>query len=195
MHLKSLRFVTVLTAIAFQHGCHAYAQTVKPASLMGTVTELRVQTRELIVATEEGNTLPVKVSMDTEFLRVPPGIHDLSKATPASPHDIKAGDHVLVSYVDGMTEARRVVFMPAAIDARNDAERSDWEQRGLSGIVAAKAGNEIIARLPGDVKSTITITPKTKFSRYAPDSVTVTQATKSSIAEISAGDQIRARGE
>ena len=179
MQLKSLRFATALAAIAFQHGYHADAQTVKPKSIMGTVTELRVQTRELIITTEEGTTLPVKVSMDTEFLRVPPGVHDLSKATPASPHDIKAGDHVLVSYVDGMTEARRVVFMPAAaIDARNEAERSDWEKRGLSGMVAAKTGNEIIAQLPGDVKSTITVTPKTKFRRYAPDSVTFTQATR-----------------
>lgn len=193
---KSLRFATALTAIAFQHGCHAYAQTEKPKSIMGTVTELRVQSRELVVATEQGNTLPVKVSMDTEFLRVPPGVHDLSKAAPASPHDIKTGDHVLVSYVDGMTEARRVVFMPAAaIDARNEAERSDWETRGLAGTVATKTGNEIIAQLPGDMKSTITITPKTKFRRYAPDSVTFTQAAKSSITEISAGDQIHARGE
>jgi hypothetical protein len=196
MQSKSLRFATALAAIAFQHGCHAYAQTVKPKSIMGTVAELRVESRELVVTTENGNTLPVKVSMDTEFLRVPPGVHDLSKAAPASPHDIKAGDHVLVSYVDGMTEARRVVFMPAAaIDARNEAERADWETRGLAGMVAAKTGNEIIAQLPGDVKSTIAVTPKTKFRRYAPDSVTFTQATKSSITEISPGDQIRARGE
>jgi hypothetical protein len=190
MQLKSLcATAAVMAAIT-------YAQGVEPKSIMGTVAELRVASRELVITTEEGNTLPVKVSMDTEFLRVPPGVHDLSKAAPASPHDIQAGDHVLVSYVDGMTEARRVVFMPAAaIDARNEAERSDWETRGLAGTVAGKTGNEIIAQLPGDVKFTITVTPKTKFRRYAPDSVSVTQATKSSIAEISTGDQVRARGE
>jgi hypothetical protein len=193
---KSLRLAAALAGLAFQQGYQAYAQGVTPKSFMGTVAELRFDTRELVVTTGEGNTLPVKVSIDTEFLRVPPGVHDLSKATPASPHDIRTGDHVLVSYVDGMTEARRVVFMPAAaIEARNDAERSDWETRGLSGMVASKIGNAIIAQMPGDVKSTITVSPKTKFLRYAPDSVSFTQATKSSLTEVSAGDQIRARGE
>lgn len=194
MQLKSLCIVAVLAA-GLQNS-QADAQTVKPQSIMGVVTELRVQSHELVIATEDGNTVPVKVSMDTEFLRVPPGVRDLSQSAPASPHDIKAGDHVLVSYVDGMTEARRVVFMPASqIDARNQAERTDWEARGLSGLVASKTGNEIIAQLPGDVKITITTVAKTKFRRYAPDAVTFTQATPSSITEISAGDQISARGD
>ena len=39
------------------------------------------------------------------------------------------------------------------------------------------------------------ITPKTRFRRYAPDSVTFTQATSSSIGEVATGDQIRARGQ
>ena len=196
MQLKSLYFAAaVLASVTFQHG-RADAQTVKPKPITGTVMELRIETRELVITTETGNTLPVKVSMDTEFVSVPPGVNDLSKAAPASPHDIKTGDRVLVSFTDGMTEASRVLFMPvAAIEARNEAERSDWEKRGLSGTVGARNGNEITAQLPGDVKSTIVVTPKTKFRRYAPDSVTLAQAAASTVTEISAGDQIRARGE
>jgi len=189
MQLKSLYIsAALLASIAFQGGTYqgrVYAQAVKPDSIMGTVTELRVQTHELVITTEEGNTLPVKVSMETEFLRVPPGVHDLSKAAPASPHDMKAGDHVLVSYADGMTEAHRVVFMSGMTDAFN----------GVSGTVSFKNGNELMTQLPGDAKSTIIVTPKTRFLRYSPDSVTIAQATPSTIAEIAPGDQIRARGE
>ena len=187
----------ILFAIAFQHSCHVGAQTVKPAkSVMGTVAKLDFQARELTMATEDGGSLVVKASGETEFVSVPPGVHDLSKASPASPHDIKVGDHVLVSFVDGMAEARRIVFMPAAaIDARNDAERADWEHRGIAGVVASTSGNAIVAQLPGNAKSTINVTAKTKFRRYAPDSVTFTQATSGSIADIAAGDQIRARGQ
>src|SRR5437870_2704476 len=186
MQMRSLYVAAALmAAITFQHGCHASAQTVKPKSIMGTVADLNFQKREMTVTKEEGGTLVVKAGHETEFLSVPPGVHDLSKAALANPHEIKVGDRVLVSFVDGMEEARRIVFMPAAaIDARNEAERADWEKRGLSGVVAAKTGNDIVAQQPGDSKSTITVTPSTKFRRYAPDSVTFAQATSSSIAEI-----------
>jgi hypothetical protein len=181
MQMRSQHLGAVLiTAITFQHG-HVSAQTVSPRSVTGAVTDLNFQTRELAVTTEDGTSVQVKVSMDTTFLRVAPGVHDLSTATPASPHDIKVGDHVMASYVDGMTEARRIVF--------------DREEHSLLGVVSAKTRNEITAEQAGDVKTTITVTSKTKFRRYAPDSVTFTQATSSSIDEVATGDQIRASGE
>src|SRR5258708_5361117 len=51
------------------------------------------------------------------------------------------------------------------IETGNEAERADWEKRGLSGVVAEKTGDEIIARQAGDVTSTITVTPQTRFRR------------------------------
>src|SRR5260221_14198017 len=108
--MKSLHIAFLaLAAVLFQHGCHqATAQAVHPKSTMGVVTELRYETMELVMKTEEGNSVVVKCSRDTEFLSVPAGVHDLSKAMAANPHDIAVGDHVLASFVDGMTEARRL---------------------------------------------------------------------------------------
>ena len=40
----------------------------------------------------------------------------------------------------------------------------------------------------------VTVTPETSFKRYAPDSVKFADALPSKLAEISAGDQLRARG-
>ena len=196
MKVKSLYLAAAVLASILFHDGRAAAQAVNPESITGMFTELRVDTRELVITTEDGNTVPVKVSMETEFLRVPPGVHDLSKAVAASPHDITAGDRVLVSYTKGMTEAARVMFMPAAVTAsRNEAERADWESHGLSGTVSGKTADAITAQLPGDQQSTIVFTPKTIFRRYAPDSVSLTQAAPSAITEVSVGDQIRARGQ
>jgi hypothetical protein len=40
----------------------------------------------------------------------------------------------------------------------------------------------------------VTVTEKTRIRRYTPDSVKFSDATASSIGEIAAGDQVRARG-
>ena len=55
--------------------------------------------------------------------------------------DIARDDRVMVSYVEGMEEARRIVVVAASAIARRDvAERADWEKRGITGIVASQNG-------------------------------------------------------
>ena len=49
--------------------------------------------------------------------------------------DVARGDRVLVSFVEGMEEARRIVVVSASdIARRNAAERLDWEKRGITGL-------------------------------------------------------------
>jgi hypothetical protein len=64
--------------------------------------------------------------------------------------------------------------------------------------VAAKSGNEITLRkrsMQGEVKLTVAVSDGTQYRRYAPDSVKFADARKSGMAEISVGDQLRARGQ
>jgi hypothetical protein len=88
--------------------------------------------------------------------------------------------------------------MPAAdIVKKNQADRMDWTRRGVSGMVAAKSGNEVtlkIRTLTGESQAVVTVTPKTAFKRYAADSVKFADARSSSLGEIGVGDQLRARG-
>jgi len=49
--------------------------------------------------------------------------------------------------------------------------------------------------LTGDTQTIVTVTPQTRFKRYAPDSVKFTDARPSSLSEVKLGDQVRARGE
>jgi len=173
------------------------AQTA-PKSVLGTVTAFKVDTLEFGVKPDNGAPLRVKVGPETEVVTIPPGESGLAKAKPAKVTNIALGDRVLVSFVDGMTEARRIVLIPADdIARRNEAERLDWQRRGISGIVSSTSGDMVTLeqRTPQGVKTAvITVSGQTRIRRYAPDSVKFTDAQPSALGEIAAGDQVQARG-
>ena len=110
-----------------------------------------------------------------------------------------AGDRVLVNLMPGVFEARRIVVMASSdIARRKEADRLDWTRRGILGIVAAKKGGEITLRMrsmQGEKTATVTVSESTRYRRYAPDSVKFADAKASGLAEVSVGDQLRARGQ
>jgi len=169
-----------------------------PKPVLGTVTDFRVNSLELGVKSDDGRTVWVKFGAATDVLLAAPGEKDLNHAQPAEVADIARQDRVMVSFVDGMVEARRIVVVSAsAIARRNAAERLDWEKRGISGIVAARNGDEIALEIrtpEGAQRTTVTVTPKTAIRRYAPDSVKFSEAEPATLADIVVGDQMRTRG-
>jgi hypothetical protein len=198
----SLRVVALLAIAVFQHHCGSTtalrAQTpAKPIS--GTVTEFKPAALEIGVKSDSGETVSVKVGPETEVVQVPPGGRDLSKARPARLTSLSRGDRVLVSFVTGLAEARRIVWISATdIDTRNQTERLDWQTRGISGIVTGIHGDEIALEIrtpQGAHTATVTVTGQTRIRRYAPDSVKFTDAVASSTAEVAVGDQLQARGQ
>jgi hypothetical protein len=158
-----------------------------------------VDSLELGVQPDNGAVVFLKFGPDTQVVRIPPGERGLEKAAPAKVSEIALGDRVMVSFADGMAEARRIVLISSNdIARRNAAERLDWQKRGISGVVAGKNGNEIALEIrtsKGAHTVTVAITGKTTVRRYAPDSVRFADAIPSSVAEIAMGDQLRTRGE
>jgi len=129
---------------------------------------------------------------------VTPGERDLTKAKPAVVTDIVVGDRIMATFVAGLTPARRIVLITGRdIAKRNEAERQDWKTRGVSGIVSAVDGDQILLELrtpEGSHTVTVTVNAKTRIRRYAPDSVRFANALVSTTAEISKGDQLQTRG-
>jgi hypothetical protein len=177
----------------------AMAQTAVPKFIVGTVDGFKVESAEIRVKPDAGETVSLKVTAGTQVLRVAPGEKDLKKAEPIKITDVASGDHVLVNLMPAAFEARRIVVMSSAdIAKRNEADSLDWNKRGVAGIVAAKNGNEITLKkrsLQGEVKLIVTVSDSTQYRRYAPDSVKFADARKSGMAEIGVGDQLRARGQ
>ncbi|MGH9665689.1 MAG: hypothetical protein ACRD9L_14790, partial [Bryobacteraceae bacterium] len=175
------------------------AQTPAPKPVIGTVTGFNAGSSEIDIKHDNGETAQVKFGSETHVSRVAPGEKDLRKAEPIKVTDIAVGDRVLAAFAAGTTEARRILVMTATdIAERNEADRLDWTKRGLAGVVTAKNGNEITLHaksLQADVVKTVTVTDKTTYRRYAPDSVKFAEAKPSGLAEINPGDQLRARGQ
>jgi hypothetical protein len=170
------------------------AQTAKP--VLGTVTGFKPF--EILLKSDSGENVAARFGTDTEVMQVPPGERDFSKAARAAVTDILAGDRIMATFVAGMPEARRIVLITSRdISKRNEAEKLDWQVRGINGLALSHEGNRItlLIRTPeGNHEAAVTVTEKTSIRRYAPDSVKFTQAVPGTVAEIAAGDQVRARG-
>ncbi len=177
----------------------AQGQAPTPKSFVGTVAGLRPDTAEIEVRSDAGQQVIGKITGDTIAQRIAPGEKDLKNADMVKVTDVAPGDRVLVTFEPGTTMVRRIVVMSAVdIAKRHEADRDDWQKRGVAGIVAAKSGNRITLKtrnLTGEVESIVTVDDRTRFKRYAPDSVKFSDARASKLAEVSVGDQLRARGE
>ncbi|HEY6347110.1 MAG TPA: hypothetical protein VIY49_36935 [Bryobacteraceae bacterium] len=182
----------------------AHAQQTK--SFVGTVAGVTLgadAVMELDVKPDGGEPLKLKLTANTLAQRIAPGDNTLKNAVPASVGDLAAGDRVLITMDSGTTgslsEVRRVVIMSSAdIGKRDQADREDWNKRGISGVVASKQGGTIVLRsrtMQGEVRETVAVSDKTKFRRYAPDSTKFADTKPSQLAEIAVGDQVRARGD
>jgi len=180
-------------------GVAAVAQTPAPSRFVGTVTAIKVDTAEIVVKPDNAAAVAAKLTSDTVVERVAPGAKDLKGAQAMPASDISVGDRVLVVLMPDVPVLRRIVDMSAVdINKKNEADRSDWTKRGVSGVVAAKNGNDITVKmrsLQGEIRATVTVTEKTNYKRYTPDSVKFVDAKASKLDEISVGDQLRTRGQ
>jgi hypothetical protein len=148
---------------------------------------------------DKGDRLLARVSSDTILQRIAPGEKDLKKAESIQLSTIAPGDRVLVSLEPGTNDARRIVVMSSEdIRKRDQADRQDWIERGISGVVVGKKPGEITVAIKGtgtEKTATIEPTERTRYRRYAPDSVRFADAKPSGPEEIQVGDQLRARGQ
>jgi hypothetical protein len=176
----------------------AHAQSSK--SFVGTVAGFRPESAEIEVRPDTGDVVVAKLTGDTLAQKIAPGEKDLKKAEAIEVTALAKGDRVLVTLEPDSLRIRRIVVMAATdIAHRNDADRLDWQKRGVSGIVAARNGNQIVLKnkslTGGEVQTVVTVGDRTAIKRYAPDSVKFADALSAKLTEISVGDQVRARGE
>ena len=206
----SIRVLCVLALLA--NAAVLTAQTTAPApdpaitslSVTGVVTELKPDTRQVIVKTAAGNEVTVTLSDRTTFMRIPPGEKTKDKFVPITATDFGVGDSVFAR--GRMTEDRKsmpalefYVMSKADIAQKRERERDEWTKRGVSGTVSSLNAitNEISldTRTPqGPKPIVVAASAQTRFRRYAPDSVRFGDAKPSSFAELKVGDQLRALG-
>jgi len=173
-------------------------------SVMGVVSELKSDTRQVVVTTAAGNVVTVTFSDRTVYMRIPPGEKTKDKFIKISPTDFGVGDSVFAR--GRMSDDRKnmpalefYVMSKGDIAQQRERERDEWRKRGVAGTVSAINADTkeitIDARTAEGPKPVVlTTTAETKFRRYAPDSVRFSDAKPSAIGELKPGDQLRALG-
>lgn len=193
-----MKQIYIAACAALVLGSYMGAQTQPAKSVVGTVSLFKAETAEIEIKPDNGAPVAMKVTADTVAQKVAPGVTDLKKADPIKVTDLALGDRVLATLEPGTNNLRRIVVMSATeISKKNEADKQDWAKRGVTGMVASKSGNDVtlkVRTLTGESRAVVTVTEKTSFKRYAPDSVKFAEARNSKLAEISVGDQVRARG-
>jgi hypothetical protein len=186
------------------------AAVAQVAKAVGTIKS--IQADSITVAAESGGEVTAKLTSSTKILRVPPGEKDLKNATALQAQDLQPGDRVLVrgqasSNGDGhtmiITALAVIVMKQSDVAAKQQRERDDWQKRGVGGLVTkvdAAAGTITITSggMGANHSIAVHIAVDTVLRRYAPGSVKFDDAKPGPageiMAQIKAGDQLRARG-
>jgi co-chaperonin GroES (HSP10) len=173
--------------------------TAKP---VGVVKDISGNT--ITLTTDAGSTVNIVVQDSARLVRIAPGQKDLKQATPIQLQDVQVGDRILARGTasdDGKSVAASSVVLMKESDvaAKQERDREDWQKRGVGGLVSkVDAANGVVtlaAPAMSDAKPvTIHISKTTIIRRYSPDSVKFDDAKPSTLDQINAGDQLRARG-
>jgi hypothetical protein len=197
---KSVPTALALLAAVFGAG-FAFGQAAAPAaSVVGTVTKIDPAAKTMTLKTDAGQEYTVTMEGKVAIRKIAAGETDVSKAAVVQINDIAVNDRAQAKgKADGQTIAAATIFVMSRSDVTKtqDAQRADWDKRGISGPVTAVSADSVtitVRTLAGPRPTLITLVPGAIVRRYAPDSVNFADAKVSSLAEIKVGDEVRARG-
>ena len=132
------------------------------------------------------------------------GRNHLKKCHPSAIAGLQAGDRILVGGKLGedSQDAKRFDHRGdegSDVAAKQEHDREDWQKRGI-GRASRRGGcckwgdHDFDSLLSGNKAVTIHAAKNTIIRRYAPDSIKFEDAKLATLADIKAGDQLRARG-
>jgi hypothetical protein len=205
---QSLMVALLCAFLLLLAGQGARAQTPGPAAAAKTPPALgtikTISADSVTLTTDAGAELKVQIPTGVKVLQVPPDSKDLKLAVPIQLTDLQPGDRVLVRTKPGddpstLVAAIIVAMKKTDLAAKHEKESAEWQRHGIGGLVIGMdaAQNSITIKTltaAGSKEVVIHVSPSTSLRRYAPGSVNFDEAKVAPIAEIKAGDQLRARG-
>ena len=180
-------------------------KSITPNRALGEVKAIDLAGKQLILKTDAGSLVTVVFADNTSYMRVAPNATTLDGATKIAVTDVAEGDRVMamgrVSDDRKTATARVVVVMSKAdIAQKQEADRAEWQKRGILGVITAlkPETKEIVIStrsMAGQQPLTIPVSEKVEMRRYAPDSIKFADAKPSKFDELKVGDQLRALGQ
>lgn len=185
-------------------GANAPQQPGQSAAARPVGTIKAINGKGITLTTDAGTEVTIQVQDDARLLRIAPGEKDLKNAAPLQLTELQTGDRILVRGTlgpDGKTvlAASVIAMKQADIATKQTREREEWQRHGVGGLVsgvdAASGTIKISTNAVGAAKDvTVHVSAQTVLRRYATDSIKFDDAKAAPIAQIKAGDQLRARG-
>lgn len=167
--------------------------------VVGSITA--IDGKSLMVKSDAGAAVTVTVGEGARILQTTPDAKTLATATVLQLTDLAVGDRVLMAVqpsADGSAPvASRVIVVKQADEAkRQQAEQSDWQHRGVGGVVkSVDVAGGTVSIASGARILTIRVSPKTIVRRYDPASIKYSDSKISALDQIHVGDQLQARGD
>jgi uncharacterized membrane protein YgcG len=200
--MKKAMWLVVYTVLL---GILAMAQdAAAPKQINGTVTSIDAGAGELVMKADGAGDVRVTLAAKHPALRkVALGEKDLRNAATIEFKDIAVGDRVAARGKESddqksISATLILVMSSSDVAKKQDADRADWDKRGVNGIVTAVTAESMtlnVRTLAGAKTVTVIPTAKAIVRRYTTDSVKFSDAKESTLAEVKIGDQVRARGE
>jgi hypothetical protein len=172
-------------------------------NIVGEVTAVDAASRRVTVRDEAGKTTTITMIEQSTYLLMPPGETQAEKGQPVTLADVRVGARVLVRASGG--RSRRLVLMskgdapPTQQGARGGPGARDDGRRLGGRVVSVDAARKLIvvqARgREGAEAVTVDASGAARILRYAPDSMRPADAVAGSLADVRAGDNVRATGE
>lgn len=179
----------------------APGQAVRP---IGAIVAIDPAVRRLTIKSDAGPEISISVEQGARLVRVAAGATDLSNAEAVSLPDLAVGDRILARGRNGNDPGSFVaslimVMSKAEVARKQAADRTEWEKRGIGGVVTAvnPASREITIKLPavtGAKPMVIVLAPGAALRRYTPNAVKFSDAQPCGFADLQVGDQVKALG-
>ena len=203
--MKKCAFRPTGIAVLMAFAVTIFGQTAASDRVVGVVTGVDKASNQILVKADTGEARAVVVSGTSSLLRMPPGETSAQKASKITLDEVAVGDRLFARGVvigDGKTLEGRQVVVSSTATTTTPAQtpQTDPRNRPMGGRIArVDVDKKEITLQPrgreGVTLPTIVVTEATRFFRYAPDSMDIKHASRSSIGQMREGDQLRAIGE
>jgi len=168
-------------------------------NIFGEVTAVDPASRQVTVRDDSGKTTTITMIEQSTYLLMPPGETQTEKGQPITLAEVSVGARVLVRASGG--RSRRLVLMSKGDAAARGAGAPGARDEGrrLGGrVVSVDAARKLIvvqARgREGAEAVTVDASGAARILRFAPDSMRPADAVAGSLADVRAGDTVRATG-
>ena len=198
-------FAITVCANVPSYGQSQSAPSATATSVMKPVGTVKaINGNEITLQTDSGTEVSILIQDSTRILRSAPGQTSLKDATPMTLQELQVGDRMLIRGTasdDGksVVAISAVVMKQSDVAARQQQQQEDWQKRGVGGLVKsidASTGTIQVSVTSFAATKNITVntSKSTVIRRYSPESVKFDDAKPGTLAQINAGDQLRARG-